>query len=64
MLIGGEFSIVLSEIHLDMKDCASSLQVFGENFGIKHEFWTFKKKTRSFEVNRRLVYSMKSIGRG
>ena len=60
----GEFSIVLSENHLERKGCASSLRVFCENCGWKHEFWTSKKQTLSFEVNRRLVYSMRSIGRG
>ena len=60
----GEFSIVLLENHLERKGCASSLRVFCENCGWKHEFWTSKKQTLSFEVNRRLVYSMRSIGRG
>ena len=50
----GEFSIVLSENHLERKGCASSLRVFCENCGWKHEFWTSKKQTLSFEVNRRL----------
>ena len=60
----GEFSRVLSENHFERKGCASSLRVFCENCGWKHEFWTSKKQTLSFEVNRRLVYSMRSIGRG
>ena len=60
----GEFSIVLSENHSERKGCASSLRVFCESCGWKHEFWTSKKQTLSFEANRRLVYSMRSIGRG
>ena len=60
----GEFSIVLSENHLKRQGCASSLRVFCENCGWKHEFWTSKKEDLSFEVNRRLVYSMRSTGSG
>ena len=55
---------MLSENHLERKGCASSLRVFCENCGWKHVFWTSKKQTKSFEVNRRLVYSMRSIGKG
>lgn len=54
----GEFSIVLLENHLERKGCASSLRVFCDNCGWKHEFWTSKKQTLSFEVNRPLVHSM------
>ena len=58
------FTLVLSENHLERKGCASSLHVCCENCGWKHVFWTSKKQTFSFEVNRHLVYSMKSIGKG
>ena len=58
------FTLVLSENHLERKGCASSLRVFCKNCGWKHVFWTSKKQTLSFEVNRRLVYSMRSIGKG
>ena len=60
----GEFSIVLSENQLKRMGCASSLRVLCENCGWKHEFWTSKKEDLSFEVNRRLVYSMGSTVRG
>ena len=58
------FTLMLSENHLERKGCASSLRAFCENCGWKHVFWTSKKQTKSFEVNRRLVYSMRSIGKG
>ena len=60
----GEFSIVLSENYLERKGCASSIRVFCKNCGWKHGFWTSKKQTLSSEVNRCLVYSMRSIERG
>lgn len=41
-------STAVSEIHLDIKDCASSLRVFGENCGWKHESWTSKKTEYKF----------------
>ena len=58
----GEFSVVLMENHLERKECASSLRVFCESCGWKHEFWTSKKQT--FKAIRCLVYSMRSMGRG
>ena len=58
------FTLVLSENHLERKGCASSLRVFCKNCGWKYVFWTSKQQTLSFEINRRLVYSRRSIGKG
>ncbi|XP_068672674.1 uncharacterized protein [Montipora foliosa] len=60
----GDFGLVLSEKYCQRKGCASSLRVLCESCGWKHEFCTSKKQTLSYEVNRRLVYSMRFIGKG
>lgn len=44
--------------------CASSLRLTCQNCAWMHLFWTSKRKEKSFEVNRRLVYGMRRIGKG
>ena len=59
-----DFRLVLSENVFQRKGCASSLRYFCKNCGWKHEILTSKKRTFSYEVNGRLVYSMSYIGKG
>ena len=58
------FSLTLTENQFKRSGCASCLQLFCENCGWRSEFHSSKKQTRSFEVNRRLVYTMRSLGKG
>ena len=60
----GNFQVTLMENHFERKGCASSLRLLCENCGWKLEFNTSKKQTKSFEVNRRLVYAMRLLGKG
>lgn len=54
----------LTENTISRKGCASELRVLCHNCGWRNEFYTSKKQAKSFEVNRRLVYSMRSLGKG
>ena len=60
----GCFTLTLMENTISRKGCASELRVFCQNCGWRNEFYTSKKQSKSFEVNRRLVYSMRSLGKG
>jgi len=60
----GQFSLVLMEDDLNRNGCASSLRLLCENCGWKHLFSTSKRQGKSFEVNRRLVYGMRALGKG
>lgn len=60
----GEFSLTLSEVSFMRKGCSSCLRLFCASCGWKHSFYTSKKIKKHFEVNRRLVYGMRSIGQG
>ena len=46
------------------KRLCHTTSLFCENCGFQKEFYTSKKQAKSFEVNRRLVYSMRSLGKG
>ena len=58
------FSITLIENRFQRKGCASNLNIFCGECGWNNEFFTSKKQTKSFEVNRRLIYSMRALGKG
>jgi len=58
------FSITLIENRFQRNGCASNLKIFCESCGWKSDFFTSKKQTKSFEVNRRLIYSMRALGKG
>ena len=46
------------------KGCASTLRLLCEHCGCKFSFCTSRKQGKSFEVNRRLVYGVSTIGKG
>ena len=50
--------------NLKRKGCASTLRLLCEQCGWKHSFCTSKKQGKSFEMNRRLVYGMRTLGKG
>ena len=60
----GNFSLLLMEDNMKRKGCASTLRLLCEHCGWKHSFCTSKKQGKSYEVNRRLVYGMRTIGKG
>lgn len=60
----GEFKLMFAEDSLQRKGCASSLRIACENCGWKYCFYSSKKVKHYFEVNRRLVYAMRTIGKG
>jgi len=55
--------LLFMQNELNRKACASSLHLLCENCGWKHSFYTSEQQGKSFEVNRRLVYSMRTIGK-
>ena len=55
--------VLFMQDELNRKGCASSLRQY-ENCGWKYSFYTSKQQGKSFEVNRRLVYSMRTLGKG
>ena len=57
-------SIVLEEDHESRKGCASLLRLVCKSCGHERSFYTSKKIQHYFEVNRRLVYAMRTIGQG
>ena len=61
---GNKLSIILSEVSFKRKGCSSCLRLFCTSCGWNHSFYTSKKVKKHFEVNRRLVYGMRSIGQG
>ena len=60
----GCFSLVLMEDSTKRKGCASTLRLLCEHCGWKFSFCTSRKQGKSYEVNRRLVYGMRTIGKG
>ena len=60
----GNFNLLLMEDNMKRKGCASTLRLLCEHCGWKHSFCTSKKQGKSYEVNRRLVYGMRTIGKG
>ena len=60
----GKLSVILSEVSFKRKGCSSCLRLFCTSYGWNHSFYTSKKVKKHFEVNRRLVYGMRSIGQG
>ena len=60
----GELDLLYMEDEINRKSCASSLRLLCENCGWKHWFYTSKQQGKSFEVNRRIVYCMRSLGKG
>ena len=59
----GSFTLKLTENQFNRSGCASCLRLFCKNCGWRSEFYSSKKQTQSFEVNRRLVYTMRSLGK-
>ena len=60
----GELDLLFMEDEINRKGCASSLCLLCENCGWKYSFYTSKQQGKSFEVNRRLVYGMRTLGKG
>jgi hypothetical protein len=54
----------LEEDDVSRKGCASKLRLCCQNCSWKHLFWTSKRAEKSFEVNKRLIYGMRRIGKG
>ncbi|EDO36497.1 predicted protein [Nematostella vectensis] len=59
-----EFCLVLGEDEHNRKGCASKLRLTCQNCDWKHITYTSKVQGQSYEVNRRLVYSMRTLGKG
>ena len=59
-----DFSLQFTEDNLKQKGCASILRLLCEECGWKHSFCTSKKQGKSFEIDRRLVYGMRTLGKG
>ena len=60
----GNSTLVLMEDGMKRHGCSSSLRLFCKNCGWKYHFWSSKKQGQSFEVNKRLVYSMRTLEKG
>ena len=60
----GECSLLLGEVSFKRKGCSSCLHLLCTSCGWRHCFYTSKKVNKYFEVNRRLVYGMRTIGQG
>ena len=60
----GELNLLFMEDEINRKGCTSSLRLLCENCGWKHSFYTSKQQGKSFEVNRRIVYGMRTLGKG
>lgn len=59
-----EFSLQLFEDDDKRMGCASYLYLWCSSCGWKKEFYTSKLTKNFYEVNRRIVYAMRSIGCG
>ena len=57
----GESSLMFMEDEMNRKGCTSSSRLLCENCGWKASFYTSKQQGKSFEVNRRIVYSMRTL---
>ena len=62
-LLNGDFSFVLLETFSKERDVLQVSDTFTKTVA-GNMIFTSKKRTLSYEVNRRLVYSMRSIGKG
>lgn len=60
----GDFSLLFTDDNLKRKGCASTLRLLCEQCGWKHSFWTSKKQGKSFEITRRVVYGVRTLGKG
>ena len=60
----GSFSLVLMEDSTKRKGCALTLRLLSEHLGWKFSLCTSRKQGKSYEVNRLLVYGMRTIGKG
>lgn len=60
----GESNIQLTEVSFQRHGCASCLRLLCLCCGWNHCFYTSKKISKYYEVNRRLVYGMRTIGQG
>ena len=60
----GSFSLVLMEDSTKRKGCALTLRLLCEHLGWKFSLCTSRKQGKSYEVNRLLVYGMRTIGKG
>lgn len=58
------FSLLFMENNSKFKGCALSLRLLCEHCGWNHSFYTSKKQGKSFEINWRLVYGMRTLGKG
>ena len=61
---GESSSLVLEDKKFERKGCASHLRLRCEECGWVFSFHSSKKVNKSFDVNKRLVYAMRSIGQG
>ena len=61
---GESSSLVLEDKKFERKGCASHLRLRCEECGWVFSFYSSKKVKKSFDVNKRLVYAMRSIGKG
>ena len=61
---GNSAGLVLEDNPRERKGSASHLRVRCEACGWVYTFYTSKKVQRSFDVNKRLVYAMRSMGQG
>jgi hypothetical protein len=59
-----QFTLALSENFQKRKGCASNLELHCQVCSWKQDFYTSAKISCFFEVNRRLVYAMRSVGCG
>ena len=60
----GQLDLLFMEDEINRKGCASSLRLLCENCGWKHSFYTSKQQGKSFEINRRIVYGIRTLGKG
>ena len=57
-------NLVFSELAFKRRGCASFFRLFCKSCGWELKFYTSKTTKQFFEVNRRFVYSMRTIGQG
>ena len=60
----GKLDLMFTEDEINTKGYASSLCLLCENCGWKQSFYTSKQQGKSFAVNRRIVYAMRTLGKG
>lgn len=59
-----QLTIALMENNQKRQGCASQLKVICQNCGWKEDFFTSPKGEKAYDVNRRFVYAMRSLGKG